>query len=158
MTPTQIKILESLDRHKVPYLLTGGQAVYAHGFTRESEDVDIVWRRSSNTETELLAALTELNASYISNEKDPATGLEKLVPVSPAFISAHHLMMLWTPMGFLDIFTFVPGMPNENVDELFDTAIEFEGRKFVSLQWLRRMKMTANRSKDRIDLENLPER
>lgn len=157
MTHTQIEILKTLDRHKVPYLLTGGQAVNAHGFTRETEDVDIVWRRSSNTENELLAALTELKASYITNEKDPATGLEKLVPVSLAFIRAHHLMMLWTPMGFLDVFTYVPGMPEENVDELFDTAIDYQGRKFVSLQWLRRMKKLADRGKDRIDLENLPE-
>ena len=157
MNPAQIEILLALDRHRVPYVLVGGQAVYAHGFRRETEDVDIIWLRSPKSEQALLAALTELKAAYLTNERDPTTGLEKEVPVSLAYIRAHHLMMLWTRNGFLDIFTYIPGLPEEDVNQIFQTAIEVDGRKFASLSWLRRMKEKAGRNKDRLDLENLPE-
>jgi len=65
-------------------------------------------------------------------------------------------MMLLTDAGFLDLFDFIPGLPEEPVESLFDTASTANGMKFVSLHWLRKMKGAANRPKDRIDLENLP--
>jgi hypothetical protein len=35
-------------------------------------------------------------------------------------------------------------------------AINANGRPFVSLDWLRRMKQTANHPQDKIDLQHLP--
>lgn len=65
-------------------------------------------------------------------------------------------MMMLTDAGFLDVFDSVPGLPDEPVDQLFDTCETARGLKFVSLAWLRRMKEAGGRPKDRMDLENLP--
>jgi hypothetical protein len=66
-------------------------------------------------------------------------------------------MMLITDLGFLDIFDFIPGFPDVGVDELFTSASETQGRRFASLDWLRKMKQAASRPKDQLDLENLPQ-
>ena len=64
--------------------------------------------------------------------------------------------MLITDLGFLDIFDLIPGFPRVPVDELFESAIKIDGRPFVSLDWLKKLKLASNRPQDRIDLENLP--
>ena len=70
---------------------------------------------------------------------------ERTHPVSLAYIQSTHLMMLLTDAGFLDLFDFIPGLPKEPVESLFDTAATANGMKFVSLHWLRKMKETAGR-------------
>jgi hypothetical protein len=58
--------------------------------------------------------------------------------------------------GFLDLFDYVPGYPNEAVASLFESSHVVEGIRFVSLEWLRRLKAAAGRPRDLLDLENLP--
>ena len=137
-------------------VVIGGHAVAYHGYLRATEDTDIVVLRTGDSEAALYRALVELNARWIGDEIDPATGLERTWPVSPEYIRATRLMMLLTDEGFLDVFDYVPGYPHVAVDELLASSQESGGRKFVSLEWLRRMKQAAGRPKDRIDLENLP--
>jgi hypothetical protein len=155
-TEDDTRILETLRRHGIPFVIVGGHAVNFHGFRRGTEDVDVVWFRSAENEQKLLAALTELNACYIVKEIDPATGLERTVPVSLPYIRAYHLMMLFTSFGFLDLFDYVPGFPDEDVQNLMTSSIESDGFRFVSLAWLRQMKEAAGRTKDKTDLDNLP--
>jgi hypothetical protein len=150
-------VLEVLRRHGVPFVVVGGHAVFFHGYERRTEDADVVWFRTPESEKVMLNALTELGAQYITNEKDPATGIERLSPVGLAFLQSHHLMMLWTAKhGYLDLFTYIPGLPTEDVKQLFETAIEVDGFKIASRDWLVRMKRAAGRTKDLADLENLP--
>jgi hypothetical protein len=42
------------------------------------------------------------------------------------------------------------------VARLFEAASASQGKRFSSLEWLRRMKRAAGRAKDQLDLENLP--
>jgi len=151
------ELLDALGRHGVPFVTVGGHAVYFHGFERLTEDTDVVWLRSPQAEQSLLAALTEVNAQYIGKEIDPATRIERTYPVTLPFIQASHLMMLWTKHGFLDLFDYIPGFPLENVQTLFDSKVEADGIHYASLNWLRKMKKAAGRTKDLLDLENLPE-
>lgn len=151
------RLIEVLRRHDVPLVIIGGHAVTYHGFVRATEDIDIVFQRSAEAETRLLAALSEVHAQWIGDEIDPATGIERTHDVSPSYLRGARLMMLITDFGFLDIFDYVPGLPDANVQELFDTAETREGVRFASLQWLRAMKAAANRPKDQTDLENLPD-
>ena len=58
--------------------------------------------------------------------------------------------------AILDLFDYIPGLPSADVQELFRTSIECEGFRFASLDWLRQMKRAAARTKDQLDLENLP--
>ena len=137
------EIFRALQKHGVDFVIIGGHAVNFHGYSRTTEDADIVWMRSEDGENKLLAALAEIEAQYIGKEIDPATNIERMYPVTPAFIGAMHLMMLVTRYGFLDIFDYVPGLPEKDVTELFRTSIEFRGLKYVSLDWLWKMKTAS---------------
>ena len=150
-------LLDVLSCHNVPFVVIGGHAVTYHGFVRATEDTDVVFLRTPESELSLLAALIEVNASWISNEIDPKTGIERLVPVNLPYIRATRMMMLVTDFGFLDLFDYIPGCPNEPVEQLFDTALGQGRYKYASLRWLRTMKSAANRPQDRLDLENLPD-
>lgn len=149
-------LMLALLRHGVPFVVIGGHAVNVHGYQRVTEDVDVVWLRSPESELALFNALTEVQAQYIGNEIDPATGIERAYPVSPSFIKATRLMMLWTRHGFLDLFDYVPSFPDEDPKQLLIDSTDVAGIRYVGLEWLRKMKQAAGRSKDLLDLDNLP--
>jgi hypothetical protein len=154
---SDFQLLQALSHHAVPFVIIGGHAVYFHGFRRLTEDTDVVWLRSPQAESALLTALGEVNARYIGKEIDPATGLERTYPVTLPFIQSSHLMMLWTKYGFLDLFDYIPGFPSEDVQPLFDLSVQAYGFRYASLNCLRRMKQAAGRTKDILDLKQLPE-
>jgi hypothetical protein len=149
-------LLDVLSRHNVPFVIIGGHAVTYHGFVRATEDTDVVLRRTPESELSLLDALAEVNASWIGDEIDPDTGIERTFPVSLPYLRGSRMMMLVTDFGFLDIFDYIPGHPDVPVEQLFDTAVEHGRYQYASLRWLRAMKTAANRPRDQIDLENLP--
>jgi hypothetical protein len=64
--------------------------------------------------------------------------------------------MLCTSAGFLDLFDYVPDHPRVAVASLLASSSEAEGVRFISLEWLRRLKAAAGRPKDLLDLQNLP--
>lgn len=149
------ELLDILVRHGVRFVIIGGHAVNFHGHVRTTEDLDLIWLREPASEAALVAALKATNACWISNEIDPTTGLEKLVPVTPEYVAITHLMVLVTDFGFLDLFDFVPGVPEASVRDVFDQSIPTGDHRYASLEWLRRMKQAANRPRDLADLENL---
>lgn len=152
-----LRVLDVLRRHGVPFVVIGGHAVNFHGSLRSTEDTDVIWIRSKEAEANLLSALQEIDARFIGTEIDPATGIERTYPVTAGFVRAERLMMLCTTGGFLDLFDYVPGLPDEPVLTVWETAVQLDGVRFASLEWLRRMKQAAGRPKDLLDLENLPE-
>jgi len=149
-------LLDVLGRHNVPFVIIGGHAVTYHGFVRATEDTDVVFERTPESELSLLGALTEINACWIGSEIDPDTKVERTFSVSLPYIRGSRMMMLVTDFGFLDIFDYIPGCPDEPVEQLFDTAVQHGRYRYASLRWLRAMKAAANRPQDQIDLENLP--
>jgi hypothetical protein len=149
------ELLRHLVRHKVPFVVIGGHAVNFHGHPRATQDLDIIWLRGPESEAALARALHEVGAKWISNEVDPATGIEKLIPVTASYVSATHLMMLVTDYGFLDLFDFVPGFLQTDVQEVFRQSVPFGDWRYVSLDWLKRMKAMTNRPRDVDDLEHL---
>jgi hypothetical protein len=155
--PPDLQLFDTLRRHGVPFVAIGGHAVNAHGFRRVTEDTDVIWLRSAQAEASLMNALTEIDARYIGRQIDPSTGIERTYPVTLPYVQANRLMMLWTTQGFLDLFDFIPGLPSEPVDSLFATSIEIDGVRYPTLEWLRRMKKASGRTKDLLDLENLPD-
>lgn len=150
-----LRVVQILSQHGVPFVVIGGHAVNVHGSLRATEDTDVLWVRSPESELRLLHALQDIDAQFIGHEIDPATGIERTHPISAAFVRAERLMMLCTTLGFLDLFDYVPGFPDVPVSTVLETAIEVDGVRFASLEWLRRMKQAAGRPKDLIDLENL---
>ena len=148
------RLFEVLARHGVPFLVIGGHAVSFHGYVRATEDTDVLWVRSPDAEAGLLAALDELHAEYIGSEIDPATGVERTYPITASFIRSQPLMMLCTSAGFLDLFDYVPDHPGVAVASLLASSAEAEGVRFISLEWLRRLKAAAGRPKDLLDLQS----
>ncbi len=150
-----LEIFEVLNQHHVNYVIIGGHAVNFHGYIRTTEDYDIIINPSWENKEKLLNALNSINACWITNEIDTETGIEKTEPVTESFIRNNHLMMLCTDLGFLDIFDFIPDFPEENVKQIFDTSQTLETLKFISLDWLIKIKQKAGRNRDLEDIKNL---
>ncbi|MFT5527912.1 MAG: hypothetical protein ACI9G1_002323 [Pirellulaceae bacterium] len=153
---SQFPLIDILVKHNVPYVIVGGHAVVFHGYLRSTEDIDVLFLRNQDSESALAQALQELDAYWISNEIDPTTKLERIYPVTLEFVKSNHLMMVTTKFGFLDIFDYVPGLPETPMQQLMNEAIVVGNYRYVSLHWLRKMKGAAGRKKDLLDLENLP--
>ena len=151
-----LRVFELLARAQVPFVIIGGHAVNFHGYVRTTEDADVVFQRTAASEPALLQALQSINACWISDEKDPQTGLERLIPVTSAYLRSVPLMMLCTDLGFLDLYDYIPGFPDTPVQEIFADSVVFGELRFVSLQWLRKLKAGEGRHKDLDDLEHLP--
>lgn len=151
-----LNIFQLLARAGVPFVIIGGHAVVFHGYVRTTEDADVIFERTPASESALLKFLQSIHACWISDERDPATGYERLVPVSPAYVRSAHLMMLTTDLGFLDLYDYIPGFPDVPVADVFSDSVELDRLRFVSLRWLRKLKQAAGRHKDLDDLEHLP--
>lgn len=155
-TDDPLSVFQLLARAGVQFVIIGGHAVNFHGHVRGTEDADLIFERSPASEAALLEALASIHACWISDDRDPATGLERLVPVSPSYVRGEHLMMLTTDLGFLDLYDYIPGFPETPVAEVFSDSIVLDNLRFVSLRWLRKMKQAAGRHRDLDDLEHLP--
>ena len=151
-----LSVFQLLARAGVQFVIIGGHAVVFHGYVRTTEDADLIFERSGASEAALLEALESIHACWISDERDAATGLERLVPVSPSYVRGEHLMMLTTDLGFLDLYDYIRGFPEMPVADVFSDSIELNNLRFVSLRWLRKLKRAAGRHKDLDDLEHLP--
>jgi len=147
---------ELLAAADIPFVIVGGHAVNFHGYIRTTEDADVIVARSEPINERLLRVLAQINAGWIADDIDPATGLERVVPITLPYIRSRHLMMLTSDLGFIDVFDYIPGFPETPVSEVFGDCCEHGDLRFVSLAWLRRIKEQAGRHKDLDDLENLP--
>lgn len=157
MSPdSPLEIALRLLRSGVDCLIVGGHAVNYHGYPRSTQDVDLLVRRTAQSDRAMYDVLSELNAFWISDDIDPGTGIERTIPVSLAYIAAQPLMMLGTDIGYVDLFTFIPGLPTVSLDDVFASAESVGELKFINLFWLRRMKAAAGRPQDLIDLAHLP--
>ncbi len=155
-TDDPLTVFQLLARAGVPFVIIGGHAVIFHGYVRTTEDADLIFERSPASEAALLEVLQSIHACWISNERDPATRHQRLVPASPSYVRGEHLMMLTTDLGFLDLYDYIPGFPDIPMAHVFFDSVELDNLRFVSLRWLRKLKQAAGRHKDLDDLEHLP--
>lgn len=57
-------ILQTLERHRVRYVVIGGAAAQARGWSRATEDLDLTPERSQENLTRLALAVSELHAGF----------------------------------------------------------------------------------------------
>ena len=150
-----IKIFEVLKEYSVDFVIIGGHAVNFHGYIRTTEDFDVIVKDDDENKKKLFHALSNINACWITNEINPETKIERTKPVTLSYMSNNHLMMLCTDYGFIDIFDFIPGFPEIAVGEIFDASEEFKGLKYISLDWLIKIKQKSGRPRDLEDIEKL---
>jgi len=151
-------IIRSLNNAGVRYLVVGGLAVNAHGYARMTRDLDLVIHLEPTNIRATLKALFDL-------------GYQLAVPVTPEefedpLIRQHWaidrnmiVLKLWsddharTPV---DIFIEEPFQFDEEMEKAVHLELS-EGVHvpFVSLQTLIKMKRTAGRSLDMLDIREL---
>ena len=144
------KLIGTLDKHGVRFVLIGALAARLHGFPRLTADADITPADDKTNLTNLASALRELDAK-IYTETIPE-GLD--FDCSAAMIGRATMWNLVTNAGRLDV-VFKPA-GTKGYDDLAIDAEKFEafGVEFLaaSLSDIIRSKEAANRPKDRDDV------
>ena len=143
--PEHIMVLEALLQHQVRFLLIGGYAVIAYGYTRTTGDLDLWIDSSDQNKVALINAFRHLN--FVESELEIINHMD--------FNEATVFSMGTVPQK-IDFLTRV-----SQVD--FDIAytkvvlMEFDDLQlpFVHYNDLVLMKMTTGRLKDQADIEEL---
>jgi hypothetical protein len=151
-------IVSALEKAGVRYIVAGGLAVNAHGYLRFTKDVDIVVQLVPENIVRAFSALTAIGyrpsvpivASQFSDKDTRATWIRDKNMQVLQFWSDEHLE---TP---IDMFVTEPF----EFDQEYSRALvkPLYGNidvRFVSMPTLIRMKETAGRSQDLVDIENL---
>lgn len=150
-----VRVLATLHRHDVLFVLVGGLAAVAHGSTLATADIDIAPERSAENLDRLAAALRELDAKI---RIDDAEGVD--FPVDAAFLAAQpHLLNLVTTAGDVDLTVTPAAFPN-GYDDLLPgaVAVDLGGDSSTLVAALRDIiasKEAAGRPKDQMALPYL---
>jgi hypothetical protein len=147
------RIVETLNRHHVNYVLVGGYAAQLYGARRPTYDIDIAPSRALDNLQRLSKALRDLGAGI------RVDGLDEGLPFDSSAQSLRGLQMLnlRTPVGDLDL-TFAPAGFPDGYDGLLPGAQPYSiGHVTVQVADLDdviKSKIAAARPKD---LDALPE-
>lgn len=137
-------LLATLGRYEVAFIVVGGAAAIAHGSTRLTQDLDIVYLRAAANLNRLAAAL----ADYRPYLRGAPPGLPFLWDV--ATLARGLNFTLVTALGDIDLLGEIPG--GGTYEDLSPGAIElqlFQTRCLcLSLPQLIRAKRAAGRPKD----------
>jgi len=147
-------LLETLSERDVRFVVIGGVAVGAHGFVRATEDLDLVPDPDPENLARLTKALTELESTLPTVDDRPFD------PTTDAgVIHRGGNVTATTKFGPLDVVQRAQGVPSYS--QLAADAVESEllgiPVRVCSLTRLREMKLAQSRTRDLLDLENLPE-
>ena len=147
-------LLAALHEDGVDFVVIGGVAVGAHGFIRGTEDLDIVPDPDAENLGRLSHALSRLESTL------PTVGERPFNPETDfGVIRQGGNVTAMTAFGGLDVVQRAQGVPSYS--QLAEDAVESEllgiPVRVCSLTRLREMKRAQNRTRDRLDLENLPE-
>jgi hypothetical protein len=147
--PEAGKLLEPLIAHGVDFVLIGGQAGISHGSSYPSYDLDVLYARDRDNVLRLVAALEEIGVRLRGAPKDLPFVLDARTIENGANFT------FVTPYGDLDVLADAAGAPSYS--ELRSAAVEREmfGHlvKVASLDHLIAMKRAANRTKDKLMVE-----
>ena len=140
------KLLESLARAEVKFIIVGGVAVALNGFVRTTDDVDILIERSPQNIQRLLATLASFGEGHARElsltDFDEAEGAVRVIEDFP-----------------LDIFTVMRGQSYADfAGELRQTNINGAEIDFLRAEALIRLKTPSEREKDQIDIVALRKR
>lgn len=151
-------VTRSLDQHQVRFIVVGGLAVAAHGYVRNTVDVDLVIQLDPDN---IRAAFSALKAA----------GYAPIVPVSGEQFANRELRESWVRDKGMVVLSFWSDTHRETPIDVFVTepfAFEQEYSeglvqellpdlvlRFPRLETLIEMKRLAGRGKDLIDVEYL---
>ena len=151
-------LLGVLFKHKVAFIVVGGYAVAAHGFVRATKDIDICPDPAPENLQRLAEALVELEAELIG--LDEFAGEFDLSP-DLVGLQGEGNWTLRTKHGRLDVLQHIKGLGEDGGgwNELAPHAVDrvFLGHDclFCSYEDLVKMKRSAGRPQDEIDINSL---
>jgi predicted nucleotidyltransferase len=145
------RLLRELVAHGVDFVVVGGVAMIGHGSARNTNDLDICYATdAANLET-LGSVMVKLRASL--------RGITEDVPFVPdaRTLRRTSILKLTTDDGELDLLVSPAGAPpyarlRERAERVKMDDLAF---LIASLDDLESMKRSANREKDRLDLEEI---
>ena len=140
------RLLESLARAEVKFIVVGGVAVALNGFVRTTDDVDILIERSPENIQRLLATLAAFGEGHARElsptDFDEAEGAVRVIEDFP-----------------LDIFTVMRGESYADMaGYVRQTKINKAKIDFLNAEGLIRLKTDSTREKDQIDIAALRKR
>lgn len=158
--PRSVKtVLAALDAAQVRYIVVGGLAVVAHGYIRETKDIDLVVELSPQNALAAVRALADLGykpavaAIALEDFADPAKRQswidEKNATVINLYSDAH-------PVGSVDLFISEPfDFERAYADSSLTEVVGETQTRIAALDDLITMKEVAGRPKDLVDLRQL---
>jgi hypothetical protein len=144
------RLIRTLAKHDVRYVLIGAVAARLQGFPRMTADADITPARDPDNMRQLTAALRELKARVYTDSVPEGLPFD----CSPSMLARADLWNLVTTAGRLDV-AFVPS-GTAGYEDLIRNAVSFDvfGAKLdvASLEDIIRSKEAADRPQDRQDV------
>lgn len=139
-----VELCRALQKNGAAFLVVGGFALRAHGFARNTGDVDILMDPSLENEAKVFAALTTLPDGCVRDLESGDVAKYTVVRVADEIL--------------VDLMASASGISYEEASKSLVTH-QIDGVKipFASPELLYRMKMRAGREKDQGDLFFLKE-
>ncbi|MFN8415216.1 MAG: DUF6036 family nucleotidyltransferase [Cytophagaceae bacterium] len=143
---TLLSLWKAFEKFQLKYIIVGGFATNLHGFNRITADCDIFIKD------------TPENRLALKNS------LESVESLDFSFIDTTEFAPGWSSVTLssglaLDIMTYMAGIPAEKFDECYNVASEATiydcTIHFLHINHLIEAKLASNRSKDKIDVEEL---
>ena len=137
--------LKLLSQHRVRFLVVGGYAVAYHGYARYTGDMDVWVEVEPGNAARLVEALKAFGFAVPELNEE-------------MFLKSGRIIRMGVEPTRIEILTQLSGVtfdacyPHRILHQVDEVEVPF-----VSLSDLRANKAAAGRSKDRLDLENLPQ-
>jgi len=155
-----VRLVGTLDRHGVVYLIVGGLAATSYGARRLSDDADCVISRERTNLDRLAVAMRELGARLHVEGMSDEEAKQLPVQLDGDTLGALEISTWLTDAGGLDVLADLPAADGRRIpyEELARRATTIHGEGFViraaALDDIIASKEWANRKKDH---EALPE-
>lgn len=144
-------LLGWLARAQVDFVVIGGVAVIAHGYERNTKDLDICYSTDPANLEVLGQQLVDLGARL--------RGIDEEIPFVPdaRTLRRTQTLTLDTPAGGLDVLAEPSGSPGYEALKAHAMRIDFDGFEILiaSIEHLLAMKRAAGRPQDQLDIEAL---
>jgi hypothetical protein len=144
-------LLGRLSNAHVDFVVIGGVAVIAHGYERNTKDLDICYSPDPDNLAALGQVLVDLGARLRNIDED--------IPFVPdaRTLRGMQILTLDTRLGGLDLLVDPDGSPGYAALKANAERISFDNREILiaSIEDLVAMKRAANRPQDQTDIEAL---
>ena len=159
--PDREAILQALERHRVDYVVIGGAAAQARGWTEKTQDLDITPERSKENLSRLADVVEELDGGFRVDEQRYPNGFRPPGGIDARTFRNQICVAFVTRHGNFDVVMVPDGTHGYKEIARSSTRERMAGTEIVvpvaSAETILHSKETANRQKDRDTLSRMRE-